>query len=82
MFESSPQTKIAMAYSILRADGSKANIVTIFAVATVELTSILLCPDEITQMCTAGSADSLLLGSKQGSFFLYDLRQVDEGNKQ
>ncbi len=37
------------------------------------------CEQEITQMCTPGSADALIVGTSLGSLFLFDLKNI-EGN--
>lgn len=64
MFESTPQTKIAVALTLLRANETRQNIVAIFGVAITKVTMILLVNDEVTQMCTAGDAESLIVGTK------------------
>lgn len=80
MFESAPQSKCAVAYKIIKADKEVVNIAVIYSIIRDDLqsdvTSILLCLDEITQMCTAGTSDIIILGTQQGSFYLYDLKDI------
>ena len=47
MFESSPQAKIAIAYVLKRENGSKVFMIGIYGVASAELITIALCPDEV-----------------------------------
>ena len=52
MFESAPQSKCAIAYKIIKADKEVVNITVIYSIIRDDLqsdvTSILLCLDEIT----------------------------------
>lgn len=52
MFESAPQSKCAIAYKITKADKEVVNIAVIYSIIRDDLqsdvTSILLCLDEIT----------------------------------
>ena len=47
MFESSPQAKMAVAYVLKRENGSKVFMIGIYGVASAELITIALCPDEV-----------------------------------
>lgn len=48
MFESAPQTKMAIALTLLRANETRQNIVAIFGVGIQKVTMILLVNDEVT----------------------------------
>ena len=48
MFESAPQTKMAVALTILRANETRQNIVAIFGVVTCNVSMVLLVNDEVT----------------------------------
>lgn len=79
MFESCPQSKCAIAYVLKKPQtGQLVNIAIIYTGWDFQLSNILYCSDEITQMCTSGKADVLICGTTLGSFFLYDLMQIEE----
>ena len=78
MFESSPQAQFAIAYNLVKADGSIVHMVAIYSVSSKEPRTLLLCNDEVIQMCTPGTTDGLIVGTLQGSFYLYDLTEIEE----
>lgn len=80
MFESSPQSKCAVAYVLKRPDGELVNIVIVFSVITNSPIRIVRSESEITQMCTPGDDSLLIVGTLHGSLQLYDLKQFDYGN--
>ena len=82
MFESSPQSQFAIAYNLAKVDGTVVHMVAIFAVSSKEPRTLLLCNDEVIQMCTPGTTDGLIVGTQQGSFYLYDLTEVEEAQSQ
>lgn len=47
----------------------------VFGVVLKKVTMILLVNDEVTQMCTSGTAESLIVGTKNGSMAFYDFKQ-------
>lgn len=73
MFESAPQQKVAVAYTLVRPSGEFVNLVLIFQVKTKKQTEILYVDHEVTQMCTSGNANVLIVGTVVGSLTLFDL---------
>ena len=79
MFESCPQSKCAVSYVIKQPQtGKLINLAIVYSGWDFQLSNILYCTDEITQMCTSGKADVVVCGTSLGSFFLYDLMQIEE----
>ena len=40
--------------------------------------NLVICNEEITQICTTGKADVLICATTLGSFFLFDLLNIDD----
>ena len=84
MFESSPQNKMAVAYSVKKASGEVIYLTVVYLVTSTraEKFAILQCDQEVTQMCTSGSPDVLLMATRLGSLVLYDLKSDIESDIQ
>ncbi len=70
MFESSPQSKCAVAYVLKRASddgGEMVYIVVVFSVITNSPIRIVRSESEITQICTPGDDSILIVGTVHGS---------------
>jgi len=80
MFESAPQNKIAIAYTIVKPSAERLYIILVFSVFTKKFTSILQVNHEVTQMCTSGSDNILVVATVLGSMILYDLDGDLESN--
>lgn len=80
MFESSPQSKCAVAYVIKQTTGDTAYIVLVYSVVTSTAIRILRSDSEVTQMCTPGDDTILIAGTVHGAINLYDLKELDMGN--
>lgn len=76
MFESAPQQKIAIAYKLVKPNGEEVNLVLIFQVKTKKYSEILYVDHEVTQMCTSGNANVLIVASVVGSLTLFDLSKT------
>ena len=76
MFESSPQSKCAVAYLITRHSESFALIV-VYSVSTKRELRVLRNESEVTQMCTPGDDSLLICGTVHGSICLYDLKELE-----
>lgn len=77
LFESSPQSKSAIAYLLTRPDGDEVSIIVVYSVSTNMLLRLLRCESEVTQMCTPGDDGLLIVGTILGSLYLYDLNEFD-----
>jgi hypothetical protein len=73
MFESAPQQKIAIAYKLVRPSGEEVNLVLIFQVKTNMFSEILYVDHEVTQMCTSGNPNVLIVATVVGTLTLFDL---------
>ena len=82
MFESSPQTKIAIGYSIKKANGQLVFLVMVYSIVTQKFVSILSCEQEVSQICTNGTTDILIVGTVMGSLYLYDLNNLNTNPNQ
>ena len=79
MFESCPQSKCAIAYVIKKPfSGEKIYLAIVFSQWDFQISKMIICSDEITQMCTNGTGEVVILGTVLGSFFLYDLMNIDD----
>lgn len=76
MFESAPNNKIAVSYVLRKANGDLRHLVLVFSVQTTKFQNILICDNEVTQMCTSGNSDVLIVATTLGSLMLYDLKNV------
>lgn len=87
MFESSPQSKCAVAYSIKKnivggqgqkgGDSGEIYIVIVFSVTANLVLRILRCESEVTSMCTPSDDNLLIVGTIVGSINLYDLKDLE-----
>ena len=77
MFESCPHSTVALAYVLEQVNGDKVHLCVVASMWQMQLTSILLCSDEITQICTSGTSAIVVLGTVLGSFFIYELLNLD-----
>ena len=77
MFESSPQSKCAVAYVLRKADGDSVALVVVYSVSTNHVLRLLRSESEVCQMCTPGDDSLLIVGTVHGSLALYDLREFD-----
>jgi len=73
MFESSPQSKCAVAYQVEKADGEQETIVIVFSTTANQVLRLLRSEEEVCQMCTPGDDNVLICGTIYGSVQLYDL---------
>ncbi len=82
MFETSPQSKCAVAYKIKKADGvSEVNIIIVYSVVTNTVLRILRSESEVTQICTPGEDSILIVGTILGSINLYDMKEFEGSNR-
>jgi len=77
MFESSPQSKIAIAYLLSVPSGEQIAVVVVYSVSTNNMLRILRCDAEVTQMCTPGDDSLFIVGTALGSIYLYELNEFD-----
>ena len=78
MFETSPQSKCAVAFKLKRADGvTEVNLVIVFNVISNSVVRILGSESEVTQICTPGDDSILIVGTALGSINLYDLKEFE-----
>ena len=49
----------------------------VYSIVAKKFTSILQCAQEVTQICTNGSTDILIVGTEMGSLYLYDLNNLN-----
>lgn len=80
MFESSPQSKCAVAYVIRQQNGEIVYLILVYSVVTNTAVRLLRSESEVTQMCTPGDDTILIIGTVHGSIQLYDLKEFDLGN--
>lgn len=81
MFESSPQSKCAVAYTITSDQQEEVYLIVVYSVVTSTPLRMLRSESEVTQMCTPGDDSILIAGTVHGSVLLYDLKElVDAGN--
>jgi hypothetical protein len=81
MFETSPQSKIAIAYLLNRPSGDQIAVIIVSSVSTGLLLRILRCESEVTSMCTPGDDGLLIVGTILGSIYLYDLNEFDSSQR-
>ena len=77
MFEDCPQRKIAISYNVKKKSGLKLYIACVFSVVSGQINQIMECEQEITQMCTSGNSDILVMGTILGSLYLYDMKNIE-----
>ena len=75
---------MAVAYTVKKASGELVYLTIVYMVTTTraEKFAILQCDQEVTQMCTSGSPDVLLVATRLGSLVLYDLKSDIESDIQ
>lgn len=49
----------------------------VYSIVTRKFTSILSCEQEVSQICTNGTSDILIVGTIMGSLYLYDLNNLN-----
>ena len=77
MFEGSPESKIAIAYIIRKANGEQINLVIVYAVTDRgQPQAVFVIPQQVTQMCTTGGTELLLIATELGSMYLFDLKNA------
>ena len=81
MFESSPQSKIAIAYLLNKPDGDQVSLVVIYSVSTNRMLRILRCESDVTQMCTPGDDSLFIVGTILGSLYLYDINEFESSQE-
>ena len=83
MFETSPQSKCAVAFKLKKSDGvTEVNLVIVFNVISNSVIRILGSESEVTQICTPGDDSILIVGNVLGSINLYDLKEFEgSGNR-
>lgn len=75
MFETAPQSKCAVAYSLVspRNDLDVVHLIVVYSVAANQVLRILKSESEVTRMCTPADEQILIAGTDVGSLVLYDL---------
>ena len=73
IFESSPQSKAAVAYMILKPDQDYLCIIIVYSTTANQVLRILRSESEVKQMCTPADDNILICGTILGSIQLYDL---------
>ena len=64
----------------MKANGEPVYLILVYSVQTRKFQSILQCDQEVTQMCTSGSVDTLIVATALGSLMLYDFKNIIDGN--
>ena len=77
-FESCPQSKCAVAYTIKRPSGTLVHLAIVYSTFDQTHQNLVVCNEEISQICTTGKADVLICATVLGSFFLFDLLNIDD----
>ena len=54
----------------------------VYSIVTRKFVSILQCEQEISQICTNGSTDILIVGTIMGSLYLFDLNNLNTNPNQ
>jgi len=67
-----------VAYVLKRPSGHLVYLAIVYSTVDLQHQNLLICSEEITQMCTTGRADVMICATMLGSFFLYDLLNGDE----
>ena len=80
MFESSPQSKCAVAYILRRPNEEQVNLVVVFQVTIQKPLRIFRCESEVTQICTPGDDTLLIVGTNVGSIALFDIKEYESSN--
>ena len=81
MFESSPQSKCAVAYLLKIPDTEDSlSILVVYSVSKNMILRLLRCESEVTQMCTPEDDAILIVGTILGSIYLYDLNEFDSSS--
>lgn len=70
----------AVAYHLVRASGDPDYLVNIYSMNNGQVLHMLYCQQEVTQMCTPGTKDVLILSSILGSLYVYDLKNLELSN--
>lgn len=77
MFESSPQSKCAVAYELNLANGDEAHVIVVYSTTASQMQRLIRSDAEVTQMCTSGDDSVLICGSIYGSIVIYDMQNFD-----
>lgn len=81
MFESSPQSKCAVAYLLQKPiSGEEVAIIVLYSVSTNMIMRLFRCDSEVTQMCTPGDDSILIVGTILGSLCLYDTNEFESAS--
>ena len=57
-------------------------LVMVYSIVSRKFMSILSCEQEVSQICTNGSTDILIVGTIMGSLYLYDLNNLNTNPNQ
>ena len=57
-------------------------LVLVYSIVTRKFISILQCEQEVSQICTNGSTDILIVGTIMGSLYLFDLNNLNTNPNQ
>jgi len=77
MFENSPQSKCAVSYMVSRANGDDLYLIILYSISANQILRIMRCESEVTQMCTPGEDNILIVGTTVGSLYLFDLSELE-----
>jgi len=82
MFESSPQSKCAVAYLLQKPiSGEEVAIIVLYSVSTNMIMRLFRCDSEVTQMCTPGDDSILIAGTILGTLCLYDTNEFESASQ-
>lgn len=77
IFETNPQSKAAIAYELWTPRHQTVHIVVVFNTTANQHLRFLRAESEVTQMCTPGDDQILIIGTSVGSICLFDLTDFE-----